>query len=92
MRRNKMELNKTKCKDCGHLNKWYSYKWVDSDERAEHNKLHRTTCPECKSNNVEDIEDEEVMAPYNFLAGVIADVFKRQEEREKENKEEDDDK
>lgn len=71
-----MELNKTKCSDCGYLHEWYGYKWVDSEERAEHNRVNSTTCPKCKSNNVEDIEDDEVMAPYRFLAETLFGAIK----------------
>ncbi len=71
-----MELNKTRCLDCGHVNKWYSYKWADTPGRKEHNRLNSTTCPKCKSNNVEDFDDDETMEVYRFAADAIAKVIK----------------
>lgn len=66
-----MELNKTQCNDCGHLNRWHSFKWVDSPERAEHNRRGREECPECKSTNVSNVEDDETMGPYRFAADLL---------------------
>lgn len=66
-----MELNKTKCKDCGHINSWHSYKWADTEDKREWNRRNNTTCPSCGSNNVSNVEDEETMGPYNFVAEVI---------------------
>lgn len=63
-----MELNKTRCNDCGHLNRWYSYKWASTEERREHNRRNRTTCPKCGSENVSDVEDDDTMGPYRAVA------------------------
>lgn len=67
-----MELNKTKCNDCGHLNRWNSFKWANTEARQRHNRVNSTTCPQCGSNNVGNVEDDETMAPYRFVAEAIA--------------------
>jgi hypothetical protein len=71
-----MELCKTKCNDCGHLNRYYAYKWVDREERREWNRKNRYECVKCGSKNVVDVADDEVMAPYNFLADIIGQAVK----------------
>jgi Zn finger protein HypA/HybF involved in hydrogenase expression len=72
-----VELNKTRCLDCHHVNRWYSYKWASTPERQEHNRKNRTTCPKCESTNVKDFDDDETMAPYRFAADVILDIAKK---------------
>lgn len=60
-----MELNKTKCQDCGFVNRWYGYKWIGGDEqRKEHNRVNSKTCVKCGSSNVGNHEDDETMGPY----------------------------
>ncbi len=67
-----MELNKTKCLDCGNINRWQSYKWASTPERRSHNRLNNTTCPLCKSTNVKNVEDGETMAPYRAIVSELA--------------------
>lgn len=71
-----MELCKTRCKACGHLNRWYSFKWPSTPERREHNRVNSETCVKCGSTDVEDVEDDEVMAPYRAAAGILADMIR----------------
>jgi hypothetical protein len=66
-----MELNKTRCKSCGHLNRWYGYKWVNTESRRAHNRTNNTTCPKCKSTDVENVEDAETMAPYRAFVEAV---------------------
>ena len=66
-----MELNKTQCLDCGHVNRWYSYKWASTPERQEHNRVNSTTCPSCKGKRVKNVEDDETMAPYRGVAQAL---------------------
>ena len=74
-----MELNKTRCLDCGHINRWYSYKWASTPDRQEHNRKNRTTCPKCNSTNVKDFDDDETMAPYRFVADALFGEIKKKE-------------
>lgn len=75
-----MELNKTRCRSCGHLNIWNSYKWANTEVRQEHNRVNRTTCPKCSSTEVENVEDDDTMAPYRAVAGIIASVLSGEKE------------
>jgi Zn finger protein HypA/HybF involved in hydrogenase expression len=70
-----VELNKTRCLDCGHLNRWHSYKWASTPERREHNRKNNNECPKCGSENVQNVEDDETMEMANFAAGVISQLF-----------------
>lgn len=67
-----MELNKTKCRTCGRTHAWDGYKFADTPEKQAHNQRNRTTCPYCNSTNVENVEDDETMAPYRIAAAEIA--------------------
>jgi hypothetical protein len=67
-----MELCKTRCLDCGYVHVWQAWKWVDSPERAAWNESRSTTCQKCGSKHVEDVQDDEVMAPYRFAASVVS--------------------
>jgi len=80
-----MELCKTKCNDCGHLNRYHAYKWVDSEERREWNRKNRHECVKCGSKNVSDIEDDEVMEPYRAVADLISSML-LPEELQKDDK------
>lgn len=66
-----MELNKTRCRSCGHLNRWHSYKWANTPARQEHNRVNNTTCPKCRSTEVENVEDNETRGPYRMLASIL---------------------
>jgi len=77
-----MELNKTKCNACGHLNRWYSYKLVSSEGRKEHNHRNSTECPECGSEDVTEFDDDETMAPYHAMAEMLFGLVKKREEKE----------
>jgi len=66
-----MELNKTKCHSCGHLNRWYSFKWPDAEWKQHHNQRNSTECPKCGSRDVVDIEDEEVMELYSTAVKML---------------------
>jgi Zn finger protein HypA/HybF involved in hydrogenase expression len=66
-----MELNKTYCQDCGHLNRWYSYKWANTEDRQDHNRRNDTTCPKCGSHNVKNVEDDETMGPYRAVVSAL---------------------
>lgn len=66
-----MELNKTRCNDCGYLNRWHSYKWASTPERQEHNRKNNTTCPKCGSTNVSNAEDDETMGPARAVASIL---------------------
>jgi len=66
-----VEVNKTRCLDCGHENRWSSYKWAYTPERQEHNRENREECPKCRSRNVKNHEDAETMGPYGAVAGLI---------------------
>lgn len=70
-----MELNKTKCQDCGNLNRWHSYKWASTPERQEHNRKNHRECPKCGSANVKNVEDDETMELYRHVAGVIQNIL-----------------
>ena len=74
-----VELNKTKCLDCGHVNVWQSFKWADSEQRKEHNRLNNTTCPKCKSTHVKNVEDNDTMGPYRAIADAIIDIAAKPE-------------
>jgi hypothetical protein len=67
-----MELNKTKCLDCGFLNSWYGYKYANDEYRREHNRLNSKTCVKCGSENVKNHEDKETMGFYQAAASSIA--------------------
>ena len=67
-----MEMNKTLCKDCRHVNRWYSYKWAGTPSQQEHNRVNNTTCPNCKSTNVENVEDSDTMGAYNMAADILS--------------------
>lgn len=66
-----MELNKTRCRSCGYLNRWHSYKWANTEARQEHNRVNNTTCPKCGSTEVENVEDDETMGPYRMLVSIL---------------------
>lgn len=75
-----MELNKTQCRDCGHLHRWYSYKWADTKEKRDWNLTNDSTCPKCKSTNVKNIEDDDTMGPYRFAAKIISKLIEKKKE------------
>lgn len=68
-----MELNKTKCKDCGYLHSWYSYKWAGTPERKEWNRKRFEECTQCGSTNVCNHEDDDTMGVYRSVASAIKD-------------------
>jgi hypothetical protein len=63
-----MELNNTRCHNCGHVSTWYSYKFANTKDKQEWNRINRETCPECKSDNVSDFDNEITMGAYDSLA------------------------
>jgi len=67
-----MELNKTKCLDCGFVNSWYGYKHAHDEYRREHNRLNSKTCVKCGSENVQNHEDHETRGFYQSAASSIA--------------------
>ena len=71
-----MELCKTRCLDCAHMNRWHSFKWPDTEQKKEHNRVNSDTCVRCGSRNVLDLEDDEVMAPYKAAAEIFAKVVR----------------
>lgn len=71
-----MEVNKTRCKSCHNVNTWYSYKWVDRDERREHNRRGREECPKCGSTDVENVEDDDTMATSRAVASLLSQPLK----------------
>ena len=66
-----MELVKTRCKSCGHVNSWHSFKWASTDERREHNRKNNDECPKCNGTDVSNYDDDETMAPYRFAVDVL---------------------
>lgn len=66
-----MELEKTRCENCGHLRRWHSYKWANTPERQAFNREGHSKCVKCGSTNVTSVEDEEIMVPYNFAARLL---------------------
>ena len=66
-----MELSKTVCLDCGHLNRWYAYKWADAEHKRNYNHKNSTECPSCGSKNVKNQEDAETMASYRSMVNVL---------------------
>ncbi len=69
-----MELCKTYCKNCGHLNNWYAYKWASTPERSEHNRKNARECSKCGSVDVENVEDDETMGPYRILSELFKET------------------
>jgi RNA polymerase subunit RPABC4/transcription elongation factor Spt4 len=52
-----MEQERTVCRDCGHVHRWLSYKWLggeDGEQRAKWNRENADKCPACNSANVRD--------------------------------------
>ena len=60
---------------------WNAYKWADTPEKKEHNKMRETYCKHCKSRGVEDIHDEETDAVYTFAAKCIMDLVNKKENK-----------
>lgn len=73
-----MELNKTKCLDCGHINRWHGYKWASTPERREHNRKNSKECPRCGSTNVKNHEDDETMGPYRAVAEMLSGAVRQE--------------
>jgi hypothetical protein len=48
-----MDYERSRCLDCGHNWNWLSYKWVNTPEKAEHNRINEVQCRRCKGNRVE---------------------------------------
>lgn len=67
-----MELNKSKCAACGHVTRYYTYKWADREERREHNRTAGKTCERCGSTDVKNLEDDETMGPYRHVVSLLA--------------------
>jgi hypothetical protein len=66
-----MELNKTRCKACGYVHEWQGYKFCDTPAKEEWNAERRCTCQQCGSTNVENVEDDETMAPARAMASLL---------------------
>jgi nucleoside 2-deoxyribosyltransferase len=75
-----METTKTRCKDCGYVHVWQAFKLASDPEALEWNRSRSTTCQECGSTNVENVEDDETMAPYRSMAGLLVSMAKNKAE------------